>query len=304
MSLESAVRQILALPRSAQPSAIRLALRQLPDPGPLEEWNTHFGPGSLFDAWTRTSVASGVYAANVEVLRTFLDGRPDWTAVEIGAGNGALWQRLLRTEDQGHLVAVDPVSQALDTLATHLPEGVRCTPVVGDIAEVAIPEADLVVCSLTLHHVAGRTRAERESVGLSGPGKTEVLARIADAIRPNRGVFVLNEADIHCEVDLPSGDPILVDRMCDSYVRRCGHAILEDLRRGPDEDLAARWRHILRHWCLAQLRLADVPVAERDVYELDVSRWREVLSAAGLAIEEERFTDEVGLFRQYVCRAL
>lgn len=303
MSLASAVRQILALPRTAQPSAIQLALRQLPDPGPLEEWNTHFGPGSLFDAWTRTSVASGVYAANIEVLRPVLDAQDGWTAVEIGAGNGALWQRLLRPEDRGHLVAVDPVSQALDTLATHLPKDVALTPVVADVSSVDIPEADVIVCSLTLHHVAGRTEAERKAVGMTGPGKTEVLTRIADAIRPRRGLFVLNEADIHCEVDLAPGDPILVDRMCDSYVRRCGHAVLDDLLRGPDEDLKARWLHILRHWCLAQIRLAHVPVHERDVYELDVSRWREVLGNAGLHIESERFTDEVGLFRQYVCRA-
>ncbi len=300
--LEDGIRAILGLPRGEQVAAARVLAESLPTPEVREEWNTAFGPGSLFEAWTRTQVASGVYRANARVLRTHLDGLDDWKIAEVGAGNGELWRQLLRPDDRGTLVAYDPSAAALEELGRQLPAGVALDARVGRVEDsLPLPEVDGVVCSLTLHHCAGRDAAERARHGLDGIGKLEVLQGFRDAVARRDGLVVLSEADIHCEVDLPSGSAILRERLIDSYVRRCGRSLLADLE-GAEGDLADRWRHILRHWCLEQVRMADLPVAERDVYELDVGRWLELLERAGLAVEQHRFTDAYGLFHQYVAR--
>lgn len=300
-SLEQGLVEILALPRGDQAAAIEALLAGLAPVVVEEAWNTAFGPGSLFEAWTRTTVASGVYAANAATLRPRL--KHGFVVVEAGAGNGELWRRLLRPDDRGTLVAIDPSAQALEALAAALPPGVSLDARVGRVEDrLPLPEADAVVCSLTLHHLAGRDAAERARHGLEGPGKREVLAAMRDAVAGRGGVVVLSEADIHCEVDLASGSEVLRERLIDSYVRRCARSLLDDLHTGPPE-LHDRWRHIARAWCLEQPRLAAVPVAQRDVYELDVGRWLEVLAAAGLRVDVARPTDRYGLFWQYVAFA-
>lgn len=301
------LRELLQRPRSEHVGAVRALLADLPEPEVNEAWNTAFGPGSLFEAWTRTSVASGVYAANQAVIRPWLDGRKGWVAVEIGAGNGELWARTLRSDDVGTLMAIDPSAEALRVLGSRLPEGVTLDARVGRVEDVgALPDADLVVCALTLHHLAGRDAEERARHGLTGPGKTEVLERVARSLTGRGGRLVLSEADIHCEVDLASGSAILRERLLDSYVRRCAVSILDDLFKAEgrlvETDLSNRWRHIARHWCLEQVGMAEVPVAERDVYELDVGRWLEVLDRAGLEVLSQRCSDDYGLFHQYVAR--
>ncbi|NCG21595.1 MAG: methyltransferase domain-containing protein [Rhodobacterales bacterium] len=297
------VNAVLSLPRQVQPNAIESLLMKLPKADVPEVWNTAFGPESLYEAWSQTRVARGVYMANTGVLRQFLDGRPNWRVLEVGAGNGALWRRLLGPDDVGTLVLVDPVTDAHAQVAGALPPGVKLESRVGRIESLTdLPEVDAVVCSLTLHHVAGRNSEERAQHDLKGPGKREVLAAFGEAIRARDGMLLLNEADVHCEIDLPPNDPMLRDRLIDSYVRRCGRAMLDDLSVvGLEKSLAARFEHILRFWCLEQVRLADSSLVDRDVYELDVGRWREVLADAGLRVDEVRSTDAYGLFFQYRC---
>jgi hypothetical protein len=304
-TLDQGVRALLALPRGRQLMAAKLLLKALPEPVQNEVWNTSFGPESLYEAWSQTQVAQGVYAANISVLRPLLDKRRPWRVIEVGAGNGMLWRRLLRPDDVGEIVAVDPVAGALDALADQVPAGVRVVKRVGHVETVdGLGEADAVVCSLTLHHVAGRSAEERARYGLDGVGKREVLSRFCEAVRSRDGVILLCEADVHCEIDLPAGHPALRDRLFDSYVRRCGPGLLADIARSDiSDDLRARFRHILRHWCLEQVAMADLPRLERDVYELDVGRWREVIAAAGLELIGNRCTDEFGLFWQYQARA-
>jgi hypothetical protein len=48
--------------------------------------------------------------------------------------------------------------------------------------------------------------------------------------------------------------------------------------------------------------ILDVPVADRDVYELDVPRWLALLDRAGFDVGERGFTDDWGLFYRYVAR--
>ena len=277
-----AVRAILALPRQLQPDAVeRLRLRL--GSGAPEQWNTRFGPGSLFEAWTQTTVARGVYEANRPLLPR--SGR----VVEVGGGDGRLWSSV---GFEGELVLFDPVPEVHEVVASQVPRLVsRVEPVALDI-----PRCELVVCSMTLHHVAGRSEEERLRHGLSGPGKIEILRAMAQSADR----VILNEANVHCELDLAPGDPVLRDNLLDSYVRRCGHALLDQIEADPDSPFVARWRHVLHRWCLDQVSLAEVPRQERDVYELDVARWEECFEAAGLRRVTRRFTDDYGLFVQYV----
>jgi len=290
--------ELLELPQAQQVDAARALLEQAPAPMP-EAWNSRFGPGSLFDAWTRTTIARQAHRALAAVVLPTVR-QPTFSVVEVGAGNGRLWASVLDDDDRGRLTVVDPVPEAIEQVRAVVPAGVEVVGIEGCVEDVDLPQADLIVCSMTLHHLAGRDAAERARHGLTGPGKAEVLTSMRRSLLPG-GRLVLLEADIHCEVDVPSGDPSLRDAIFDSYVRRCGRSIVEaDLGAGGgDADLRARWEALLRHWFLGQLAVADLPVAERDVYELEVSGWLQLLATAGFEVTSHRFTDRWKLFHLY-----
>lgn len=308
--LAAALAEVLALPRGAQPAALRALRRGLSAPVEPEAWNSRFGPGSLFHAWTRSSLVRGLYAANAALLRPWLAARPGFRVIEVGGGDGRLWAQALPPGARGELVVIDPVAEVGERVREHLPPGVSLDfrqAKIEDLVEAgrAPGPADAVVCSLTLHHLAGRDTTERRAHGLPGPGKAEVLAALATSLRERGGLGLVNEADVHCEIDLPPGDALLEERLLDSYVRRCAMALLSDAAADPDadDDLRARWVAIALHWCVEQVDKASLPLVERDVYELDVPRWRALFVASGLAVEAEVFTDDRALFRQYRLRA-
>ena len=245
-----------------------------------------------------------LYRAN----RTVIDGRlqgleHDWRILEIGGGNGRLWERALPAASRGAFVLIDPVSHVHDLVASHLPEKVVLESRIA-LAQDALnlPETDIALCSLTLHHVAGKDRLERLRHGLTGPGKLEVLTAIGDALRRRNGIGILNEADIFCDLGLAPGSEALVNNLMDSYVRRTARALLDEIamREDADLDLKRRWLTIIRLWCMDQLAMADKPIADRDVYELDVARWLSLLDEAGLRVISHGFTDPYYLFHQYV----
>lgn len=291
-----ALRRVLTLPRQQQLAALDALRRSLPPLPADEAWNSAFGPGSLFAGWTASPFTQAIYAAN---MATLAELAPGWTIVEVGGGDGSLWARL-PADARGELYVVDPHPEPAEQVRARVPPGVTVHAILGRVPEVELPAADAIVCSLTLHHVAGADAAERAQHGLSGPGKLEALQAFAAALRPRRGVLLLNEADIHCDLAIASGDPLLAERLADSYVRRCAMGLADAIESNDDADLAARWWVIVRRWCLDQLDQAGVPVADRDVYELDVPRWLALLDRAGFDVGERGFTDDWGLFYRYV----
>lgn len=292
----------LSLPRGEQIGALQALRRALPPIPDDEAWNSAFGPGSLFAAWTASPLTQPLYAANAASLAPIV-ARPGFVAVEIGGGDGALWRVALPPTARGTLHVIDPHPEPAAQVARACPPGVEVVAHLGAVPGLPVPEADAVVCSLTLHHVAGADAAERAHVGLPGPGKVEALRELRAAIAPRSGLLLLNEADVFCDVALAPGDPLLADRIVDSYLRRCGRALADAIDGDADPSLRARWWLILRRWCLDQLAVAQAPIADRDVYELDVPRWLVLLDEAGLEVVERRFTDRWALFHQYVCRA-
>lgn len=292
------VRALLALPHAEQVDAARALIDELP-PATPEAWNTTFGPGSLFEAWTATRIAQQVHTALAAELAPVV-ARSGFTVVDVGGGDGSVWRRL-PPDASGTLVVVDPLQEAVDRVRCVVPDGVRVEARLGFVQDVDLPPCDALVCSMTLHHLAGADADERASKGLTGPGKREVLERFGACLR-DRGLGFLVEADVDCDIDLAPGDPQLADNIFDSYVRRCGKALLEDLDQGPTE-LHDRWKHLLRHWMLEQLTVADLPLADRDVYELTVPRWKALIARAGLQLVEHRGLDRWDLFQLYKFRS-
>jgi SAM-dependent methyltransferase len=295
--------EVLSLPRAEQFEELRRLRASLPEPGG-EDWNTEFGSGSLYEAWSQFSTMLDLYQANTHWIRRRLkEAEEPWRIIEIGGGNGALWDHALQDDDEGELVLVDPVPETHDVVASRLPPGVSLTRSVGLLQEVTpLPDADLVVCSLTLHHVPGRDTVDLAAHGLTGTGKLEALQAMGDALRPRAGIGILNEADIYCDIELEPGSEVLANNLLDSYVRRNARALLREIEERDDaeDDLKQRWLTIVCRWCLDQMDMVDKPLAERDVYELDVVHWLELLDQAGLEVMAHEFTDRVLLFHQYV----
>ncbi len=127
------------------------------------------------------------------------------------------------------------------------------------------------------------------------------LQRRIQALRPRQGIGLLNEADVYNEIDLASGDAVLVEHFIDVYVRRAALAIAFALEQLPsDRSLAQRWSVILEKWCLAELDNAFFSREKRDVYELDVPHWLHLLEQAGAKVLSHHYTDEWNLFHQYI----
>ena len=298
-----AVQDLLGMPRGEQLDALLRLQARLAPPASIEAWNTSFGPGSLFDAWTRAPITRALYRANAALLADTLADQRDWRAIEVGGGDGRLWKDLLDDDAQGTLWVVDPHEEPHQQVRSVVPPGVSVRSLQCFVQDADLPEADLLVCSLTLHHVAGQDASQRQDVGLDGPGKLEVLRAFRDALAPRNGLLILNEADVHCDIDLAPGDPILADRLFDSYVRRCAASLLHAIaHEDATDELRARWWTILRRWCLDQLNAVGVSIDRRDVYELDVPRWMSLLDDAGFHVVDRGFTDRWSLFHRYVCR--
>ena len=290
-----AVRALLELPREHQVQAARELIASLPPADP-EAWNSTFGPGSLFEAWTATSVATHTHSGLVRALQPFLT--PGFVIVDVGGGDGSVWRRAFTAESSGTLVVVDPVAEAIERVRSAVPAGVEVVGIVGFVQDVQLPTCDAIVCSMTLHHLAGADAAERAAHGLAGVGKVEVLQSFGAALRPGGRAFLV-EADVDCDLDLPAGSAQLADNIFDSYVRRCGRSVLVDLEQGPAH-LHARWEHLLRHWFLEQIAVADLPIERRDVYELTVPRWKALIARSGLKLVEHQALDRCDLFQLYV----
>lgn len=294
---------LLDLPRDQQVARARALIASLPPSAPPEAWNSTFGPGSLFEAWTATGIARSVHTALADEIAPFTK-RPGFRIVDVGGGNGSLWRSVLDGSEEGEIVVVDLLEEAVRTVREAVPEGIAVRGIVSPVQHADLPACDALVCSMTLHHVAGRDAADRAAHGLAGPGKLEVLRSFGEALRERHGTGFLVEADVDCDLDLPPGDTRLADNIFDSYVRRCARAILEDLEDASrPAELRERWGGLLRHWFLEQLAVVDVPIADRDVYELTVPRWKSLLRDAGLALEAHRGIDRHALFQLYRFRS-
>ena len=304
VSFGEAFRHLLTLPPDEQFKAAVQLQSTASFSTPEEEWNTQFDADSLFAAWTRCTLMHELYTSNALILREWLRSRHRWRVIEIGAGDGRLWSYVLDLEDEGELVVIDPAPGVHDRVRQQLPPGVSLIPIQAPVETVELGEADAVVCSLILHHVAGADANERSQHGLEGSGKFEILQEIAKALKPRQGLGILNEADFFSDLGLPPSHPVLIDNLIDAYVRRVGFSLLLDaeaIRDDPD-GLADRWYSIINHWCLGQLSKAHAPVDERYDYFLDIPRWLALIDRAGLTTIERKCSDNFGIFYRYLLK--
>jgi hypothetical protein len=70
----------------------------------------------------------------------------------------------------------------------------------------------------------------------------------------------------------------------------------------PSHPMAGQWLSLAHRGCLDQIAVAELPLSERDVYELDGVRWMALLERAGFAVETQGVSDPYRLFSQYICR--
>ncbi len=298
------LQQFLTLPRAHQFEALRRLREVAGRDSAGEEWNSVFGTQSVYEAWTQLPLMQHVYNANRAILRPLLEQRSPWHLVEIGGGNGALWQDFFHVQERGVLTLIDPNPEVHATVAAVLPSGIELHSHIAHVENVELPEADGVVCSLMLHHIAGLDCDQRSLFQMNGPGKREILQRCVQSVRTRHGICLLNEADVYNEIDLEPSDPALIEHFIDVYVRRAAMAVAIALEQSSiDLSLKQRWEIILRHWCLDQVDLALVSREERDVYELDVAHWLQLLRQAGAQVLSHTYTDEWYLFHQYVFAA-
>ncbi len=294
LDLGPAIEEALLGPRAGHHRAVLDLARRIDFGQDPEEWNSAFGPDSSFHTWTETTLMGRLYELTRSTLAPAL-ARPGWRGLEVGGGNGAFWRD--QELPPGELWVVDPWAEVGVRLQETVPAHVKLHFVEGLVQDVDLPQVDFVLASLVLHHIAGADEAERALHGLPGPGKLEVVRDLAQAAGPG-GLVVINEADIHCDLELPSDDPLLEDRLVDSYVRRCARALVRDIEEGRGDP--HRLAEIVKHWCLEEVALSSRPVTERDVYELDVARWLKIFDRAGLEVVRRGFATEWMLFHHYV----
>ena len=169
-----------------------------------EEWNTAFGAASLYEAFTQLPDAQNICQANRSSgARCPGDAR----RLAYRRGRWRQWRvmaRLLRKRSARPLHACRPTCRRrIRSSAGVLPARVAFHSVVAPIQEAELPDADVVTCSLVVHHIAGLDANERRQYGLSGTGKRETLRTPVVALRARQGIGILTEADTCHDLALP-----------------------------------------------------------------------------------------------------
>ena len=298
-------RDILTKPRAQQLALFSRLGEELASFTSAEEWNTSFDIDSLYEAMTRLSIVRNIYRETRLRIRDHLGKlETPWHVVELGAGNGAVWRDFMTEGLPGRLTVVDPVESVHSTVSAILPDCVEYQAITDKVEDcLPLPECDVVLISLMLHHVAGRSAADKQRVGLHGPGKLEILKAVRESVASTNGIVVVNEGDVYADIDLAPGDCSLVNNFIDGYVRRFALSILDDIEeRKPDEVLRNRWLTLMKKWSFEQVDQGRKPWGERDVYELDVARWMKLFNDSGFRVEQHGYLDEYLLFHQYVLR--
>ena len=114
--------------------------------------------------------------------------------VDLGTGTGALAARCLGAAPGGSLIGIDADPAMLSIARERLAGPERVEWRVGSFVEVALPACQLIVASLSLHHI-------------DAPGAKKALyRRCREAVAPGGGMIL---ADCY----LPSSDPIAAEGM-------------------------------------------------------------------------------------------
>lgn len=296
--------KIINLPQRHQRDAIRVLVRNL-KPTINEAWNTNFAEGSLYDAWAQTLPMRNLYETNRNTIKKYISEKNNFTILEIGGGNGELWKNFFNSQTKGNYILIDPVEDSHVAVAKNIPENVSFISIKKKIQDIeTLPESDIIVSSLMLHHVPGCFYEENKKYEIDGPGKGDILLKMKESIKNNDGIIILNESDVYTDIKINPKTYILYHRLIDSYVRRAAKSIAfmienEDI----SEDLFLKLEQVIIKWSLEQIEIAgNAALKNRDVYELDMIHWFELFEKIGLKIVSHKITDEWHLFHQYILK--
>jgi len=297
------INYIISLPQGHQRDAVRKLRATFPQTIG-EEWNTEFGKDSLYEAWSQILPMRNIYGLNKKVIREYLSKLDNFTIVEIGGGNGALWRNFFTDTQKGNFILVDSNQNAHDVVKETLPKNINFESVVKKIQDTEIPEADIIVCSLALHHVPGISETENKKYDINSLGKLDILNKFLNSVRAKNGIIILNESDVYTDIKLKPRAPFLFQRLVDSYIRRACKAIIYTMETEDiSEDLFNKLEQVIIKWSLEQIeRAGNASLQERDVYELDSIHWLELFEMAKAEVVSHKNSDEWNLFHQYVLK--
>jgi ubiquinone/menaquinone biosynthesis C-methylase UbiE len=113
--------------------------------------------------------------------------RPGYAALDVGCSGGYLARKLAAAAGPGgHVTGVDPSQAAIGYARRHA--GPAMTFTVGTAQDLPLPDAsfDVVTCTLAMHHVPARRRADAlaEMYRVTRPGGRLLLADFDPARRP------------------------------------------------------------------------------------------------------------------------
>jgi len=297
------INYIISLPQGHQRDAVRKLRATFPE-NIGEEWNSEFGKDSLYEAWSQILPMQNIYGLNKMTINKHIKDLTNFTILEVGGGNGALWRNFFNENHKGNFILVDSNENAHKAVKETLPKSINFESVNKNIQDTEIPEADIIVCSLALHHVPGITLYENKKYGVESFGKQDIIEKFLKSIRPKNGILILNESDIYTDIKLKPRTPFLYQKLVDSYIRRACKAIIYTMEaEGTSEDLYQKLEKVIIKWSLEQIeRAGNASLQERDVYELDAIHWLDLFENAKAEIVSHKNSDEWNLFHQYILK--
>jgi len=301
------LKEIMQLPHIVQPEKfVELAQKYTQEAPKIEESEFKLGLVSFFDAFTQTSFLQNVYQKNSETIRQKISTIENWRIVEIGGGNGALYQKLLTESDVGEIVLIDPVPQVHERVRQILPPGVILTSIIEHAENATIPDCDVLVMSLVLHHIPGIDVSKRTQYGFEATkGKLEVLQMCYASLVARNGICIVNENDLDTELDLEPNSMVLRNNFFDASIRRLAMGMCDEILSRADQvslALIRQWKLLLGEWGVKFMRNADREVTHRHVYGLSVARWLQLFNRSGFFVESYRFTDNYCYLVQFVLK--
>jgi hypothetical protein len=296
--------KIITLPQRHQRDAIRVLSRNFKQII-NENWNTLFGPESLYEAWSNILPMRNLYEVNRNVISKIISEKQNFTILEIGGGTGALWKNFFTSKHNGNYILIDPVEDSHIAVSKVIPENIPFFSLKKGIQQIeTLPNADIIICSLMLHHIPGIEYHENIKYGIESLGKGDILKKMLQSIKENDGIIILNESDVYTDIKLPPKSHLLYHRLIDSYVRRAAKSIAfmmetEDIQ----DELYLKLEQIILSWSLDQIEIVgNADLDKRDVYELDTIHWQELFDKIGAEIVNHKVTDEWHLFHQYILK--
>lgn len=259
--------KILTLPQRHQRDALRILSRSF-KPSDSETWNKRFDQDSLYESWSQILPMRNLYEVNKNVINKKLSELQNFTIVEIGGGNGALWRNLFNPNQKGTFILIDPTEESHEAVKKAIPSNIEFISIKKSVEELnQIPEADIIVCSLVLRFIPGTEKEENKKYGIDRIGKAQIIRKILESIRIKNGILIINETDVYTDIKIAPKTHFLFHSLIDSNIRRLAKSIsfmmeTEELT----EDLFKKLELIIINWLFFMSKLHVIFQLKKELF--------------------------------------